>query len=78
MIVIKNRMRDLRKKKNIGQSELADRIGVCRETIYRLENDKFEGPSYKLVFQIAGFFGEPVENVFTFVEEGQEPEWNNI
>ena len=45
MIVIRNRMKELRDCRQIGQGELADEIGVCRQTIYRLENDKLENPS---------------------------------
>lgn len=51
-------MRDCRQ---IGQSELADETGVYRQTIYRLENDKLENQSYRLLFKIAGYFGEPDE-----------------
>ncbi len=74
MVVIRNRVRDLRKSRNMGQNDLAEAIGVCSKTIYRIENDEYE-PSFKYIFLIAKYFDLPIESVFTYVEEGQEPEW---
>ena len=77
MVVIRNRMRDLRESRAIGRAELAKELGVCRTTIYRLENNQFEDPSYRLIFKIAAYFGEPIDKIFTFVVEGQEPDWTS-
>lgn len=70
MPVLKTRMHEFRKKMNIQQAELAEMVGVRRETIGKLENGKYN-PSLKLAMDIAKIFGEPVENIF-FFEEDQE------
>ena len=50
------------------QSELAELVGVRRETIGNLENGKYN-PSLKLAMDIAKVFGCKVEDIFTFVDE---------
>ena len=68
MPVLKTRMHELRKEKNIQQSELAEMVGVRRETIGKLENGKYN-PSLKLAMDIAKVFGKSVEEVFVFEDE---------
>ncbi|MCR4962808.1 MAG: helix-turn-helix transcriptional regulator [Firmicutes bacterium] len=68
MPVLKTRMHELRKKFNMQQAELAERVGVRRETIGKLENGRYN-PSLKLAMDIAKVFGETVENVFMFEED---------
>ena len=68
MPILKTRMHELRKEKNIQQSELAEMVGVRRETIGKLENGKYD-PSLKLAMDIAKVFGKSVEEVFMFEEE---------
>lgn len=50
------------------QSELAELVGVRRETIGKLENGRYN-PSLKLAMDIAKVFGKTVEEVFEFQEE---------
>ena len=59
---------ELRKEKNLQQAELAQLVGVRRETIGNLENGKYN-PSLKLAMDIAKVFGKTVEEVFEFIEE---------
>lgn len=57
-----------REKYNITQKELADRVGVRRETIVRLEQGKYN-PSLKLAADIAKVFDTAIENVFSYEEQ---------
>jgi putative transcriptional regulator len=61
-------MHEFRKEMNLQQAELAEMVGVRRETIGKLENGKYN-PSLKLAIDIARVFGKPVEEVFIFEEE---------
>ena len=65
---LKTRIHELRKEHKVQQKELAEAVGVRRETIVNLENGKYN-PSLKLAMDIAHFFGKKVEDVFEFVEE---------
>ena len=49
------------------QAELADRVGVTRQTIHSIEKGKFV-PSTLLAFKIALFFDTPVDQVFFIVD----------
>jgi putative transcriptional regulator len=67
-IVIGNHIRRLRFDHNeMTQQELADKVGVTRQTIVAIEKGKYS-PSLELAFRIALTFGLPLEAVF-FVEE---------
>lgn len=61
----KNNIKALRSSKNMPQVELADRVGVHRETITRIENG-YKLPSVKLAIDIAKVFDKSVEEVFFF------------
>lgn len=65
MPVLKTKIHELRKDKKINQAELAEMVGVRRETIANLENGKYN-PSLKLAMDIAKVFGKQVEEVFFF------------
>ena len=65
MPTLKTRMYEFRKKMNLQQAELAEMVGVRRETIGKLENGKYN-PSLKLAMDIAEVFGKTVEEVFVF------------
>ena len=67
MTELKTKIVEFRRKQNITQGELADRVGVRRETIVRLERGKYN-PSLKLAYDIANVFGVPIEEVFQFSE----------
>ena len=58
-----NRIRLLRAEKGWSQAELADRVGVSRNSINSVENGKFD-PSLPLAFRIADAFDLTVEEVF--------------
>lgn len=68
MSKLKTRMYEYRKEMNLQQAELADLVGVRRETIGKLENGKYN-PSLKLAMDISKVFGKSVEEVFRFEEE---------
>ena len=53
---------------DLQQAELAELVGVRRETIGKLENGKYD-PSLKLAMDIAKVFGTTVEEVFSFEED---------
>ena len=65
---LKTRIHELRKEHKVQQKELAEAVGVRRETIVNLENGKYN-PSLKLAMDIAHFFGKTVEDVFEFVDD---------
>ena len=62
------RIRELRARDRLSQEELAQKVGVRRETIGNLENGRYN-PSLKLAMDIAQVFGATVEDIFTFEEE---------
>ncbi len=49
----------------MSQDDLANQVGVRRETIGRLEAGKYN-PSLKLAYDIAKIFGVPIEEIFSF------------
>lgn len=59
------RMKAYREMLNLSQSELADKVGVRRETIVRLEKGQYN-PSLKLALDISKEFHAAVEEVFLF------------
>ena len=65
MPVLKTRMYEFRKALNLQQAELAEMVGVRRETIGKLENGRYN-PSLKLAMDIAKVFNKTVAEVFTF------------
>ena len=66
--MMKNRIRVLRAEINISQEELANQMGVSRQTIHAIENNKY-APSLTLGMKIAKFFNKAVEEVFQIEEE---------
>ena len=62
---MKNRIRVLRAEKNLTQGDLADAVGVSRQTINAIEKEKFD-PSLPTAFRIAQLFGLPIEAVFLY------------
>lgn len=51
------------------QQELADRVGVTRQTINAIEGNKYS-PSLEVAFRIARALGVPLEQAFTFHDRG--------
>lgn len=62
---LKTRIRELRARDRLSQEELAQKVGVRRETIGNLENGRYN-PSLKLAMDIAHVFGCTVEDIFSF------------
>ncbi len=63
---VRNDIRRLRfEHGEMTQQELADRIGVTRQTIVAIEKGKYS-PSLEAAFRIANVFGEPLESVFSY------------
>jgi putative transcriptional regulator len=60
---MKNKLRVLRAEYRFSQADLADKVGVSRQTINAIENDKYD-PSLSLAFKISLLFGKPVEEIF--------------
>jgi len=60
---MKNLLRVLRAEKGWSQAELAEKLGVARQSINAVETGKFD-PSLPLAFRIARLFGQPVESIF--------------
>ncbi|WP_335869634.1 helix-turn-helix transcriptional regulator [Bacillus sp. 2205SS5-2] len=62
-MVLKNRVKELRAKHNLTQSNLADKVEVTRQTIIALEKGSYI-PSLLLAMKIAQTFQLPVEEIF--------------
>lgn len=62
---LRNTIRELRADRNMTQQELADAIGVTRQTVIAIELDKYS-PSLETAFRIARVFGVPLEVVFQY------------
>jgi putative transcriptional regulator len=60
---VKNRLKVLRAERDWSQAQLADRIGVARQTIVALESGKY-APSLPLAFRIGKVFRMSVEEIF--------------
>ena len=63
-----NRIKELRARHDLSQLELAQKVGVRRETIVFLEKGKYN-PSLKLAHDIARIFKLPIEEVFLFEDQ---------
>jgi putative transcriptional regulator len=62
-VLMKNRIKVLRAERDWSQAELADRLGVSRQTVNAIESGKYD-PSLPLAFKIAGLFELRIEDVF--------------
>ena len=62
---LRNTVRNLRSDREMTQQELADAIGVTRQTVIAIEGDKYS-PSLETAFRIAHVFGVPLEQVFQY------------
>lgn len=60
---MKNRMRELRAEQEWSQGELAEKLGVSRQTINAIETEKYD-PSLPLAFKISQLFKQPIERIF--------------
>ena len=58
-----NRVKELRKARGLRQEDLAAALGVSRQTIIAIENNKYNA-SLELAIRLARFLGTPVEQLF--------------
>lgn len=65
---MRNRIRVLRAERDWSQAEVADKLGIARQTINALETGKY-APSLPLAYKISRLFEKPVEDIF---EPGDE------
>lgn len=61
---MKNRLPQLRLQREWSQGQLAEKLGVSRQTINAIETEKYD-PSLPLALKIARLFAQPVEKIFT-------------
>lgn len=61
---IENQVKKFRNEKDITQAQLAEELGVSRQTVNAIETGKYD-PSLELALKIAEFFGTKVEEVFS-------------
>ena len=62
---MKNRLKDLRIKKQVSQNALAHALSVSRQTINSIENGKFD-PSLTLAIKMTRYFEVPVDKIFIY------------
>ncbi len=65
---MRNRVREERLRRELSQAELADELGVSRQTVISIESGRYL-PSLPLAFRIARFFALPIEKIFDPQEE---------
>lgn len=61
---MKNCIKQLRKVKGLRQEDLARELGVSRQTIIAIENDKYD-PTLELAMRMAEYFDVTVNDIFT-------------
>lgn len=64
---MKNKLKVYRAMKEITQEDLAQELGVTRQTIIAIEKDKYD-PSLVLAFKISRFFNVQIEDIFIYNE----------
>ncbi|HMS21069.1 helix-turn-helix transcriptional regulator [uncultured Sphingorhabdus sp.] len=60
---MKNRLKVLRAERDWNQQDLADALGVSRQSVNAIETGKYD-PSLPLAFRISDVFGIPIEQIF--------------
>jgi putative transcriptional regulator len=65
---MKTRIKEYRARKDMTQADLADAVGVRRETIVFLERGKYN-PSLKLAHDVAKRLGTTIDNLFIFEDD---------
>ncbi len=66
---MKNRLKVLRAERDWNQQDLAERLGVSRQSVNAIETGRYD-PSLPLAFRIADVFGMPIEDIFQRETEG--------
>jgi putative transcriptional regulator len=70
MPAIRNQIRDLRAERNMTQQELADKVGVTRQTVIAMEQDKYS-PSLETAFKVSLALGVTLEQCFQYEPRGK-------
>jgi putative transcriptional regulator len=70
MPAIRNQIRELRALREMTQQELADKVGVTRQTVIAIELDKYS-PSLETAFKVALVLGVPLEQCFQYHPRGK-------
>ena len=65
---MKNKLEELRKQRGVRQEDLAQALGVSRQTVISLEKGKYN-PSLSLAFKLARYFAMPIEEIFDDSDE---------
>jgi putative transcriptional regulator len=60
---MKNELRILRARHDLSQAQLAEKLGVSRQTVNAIETGRYD-PSLSLAFKIAALFGQKIEEIF--------------
>lgn len=68
---MKNRVEEFRKQNNENQEDLANIVGVSRQTIISIEKGKYN-PSILLAFKIANHYQKSIEEIFIYEENEYE------
>ncbi|SPE36434.1 conserved hypothetical protein [Candidatus Sulfopaludibacter sp. SbA3] len=61
---MKNELRIMRAQHDLSQAELAEKLGVSRQTVNAIETGRYD-PSLSLAFKIAALFARPIEEIFS-------------
>jgi putative transcriptional regulator len=61
---VKNSLPDLRAERDWSQGDLAEKLGVSRQSVNAIETGKFD-PSLPLAFKLARLFKQPIEAIFS-------------
>lgn len=67
-VPVKNRLKVLRAERDWSQADLAERLGVSRQTVNAIETQKYD-PSLPLALKVGQLFGQCVEKIF-FLDDG--------
>jgi putative transcriptional regulator len=70
MASIRNQIRELRAAQSMTQQELADQVGVTRQTVIAIEQDKYS-PSLETAFKVALALGVSLEQCFQYEPRGK-------
>jgi putative transcriptional regulator len=68
---IRNRVKELRSERQWTQQELADAVGVSRQSINSIERDRYV-PSLELALTFARVFGLPTDEIFTLTNSKEK------
>jgi putative transcriptional regulator len=68
MAIIKTRIKELRARHNLTQDDLADRVGVTRQTLLHLEKGRYN-PSLLLAYRVAKALQSSINEVFIVEED---------